>query len=70
MCGPVSMKTPFSRKTSAAWRIASRLSSAKVTWWKRPGTAESNVEALDWGDAANEVLTAQAEGVLHAAGRL
>lgn len=39
-------------------------------WWKRPGSKGSNVEAIDWGGAANEILTAQVEGVLLAAGRL
>lgn len=39
-------------------------------WWKRPGSKGSNVEVVDWGDAATDVLTEQAEGVLRAAGRL
>src|SRR5207249_11854634 len=26
-------------------------------WWKQPGAKGSNVEAVDWGDAANELLT-------------
>jgi len=39
-------------------------------WWKRPGSKGSNVEAIDWGDAANELLTEQAESVLGVAGRL
>lgn len=51
------------RRPDDTWRVEGK-------WWKRPGAAESNVEAVDWGDAAHEVLTAQAEGVLHAAGRL
>ena len=38
-------------------------------WWKRPGSKGSNVEVVDWGTAANELLTEQAEGVLGAAGR-
>jgi hypothetical protein len=51
------------RRADGAWRTEGK-------WWKRPGTAESNVEAVDWGDAANEVLTEQAEAALRAAGRL
>jgi hypothetical protein len=39
-------------------------------WWKRPGSKGSNVEAVEWGDVADEILTKQAEGVLRAAGRL
>jgi len=39
-------------------------------WWKRPGSKGSNVEAVDWGDAADELLTARARDVLQAAGRL
>ncbi len=41
------MKTPASRKVSAAWRMASRLSSAKVRWWKRPvGAGEPHARLL------------------------
>ena len=40
------------------------------TWWKRPGSKGGNVEAVDWGDAADELLTEQATRVLAAAGRL
>jgi hypothetical protein len=39
-------------------------------WWKRPGSNGSNVEVVDWGLCASELLTQQAEGVLGAAGRL
>ena len=46
-----------------AWRVEGK-------WWKRPGSKGSNVEAVDWGEAANELLTEQARGVLAAAGRL
>ena len=38
-------------------------------WWKGPGSKGSKVEVVDWGPAANELLTEQAEGVLRAAGR-
>lgn len=51
------------RRPDGAWRAQGR-------WWKRPGSKGSNVEVVDWGDAANAVLTEQALGVLEAAGRL
>lgn len=51
------------RLPGGTWRTQGR-------WWKRPGSQGSNVEVVDWGDTANEVLTEQAEGVLRAAGRL
>jgi hypothetical protein len=38
-------------------------------WWKGPGSKGSNVEVVDWGRSANELLTEQAESVLHLAGR-
>lgn len=51
------------RRPEGTWRTQRR-------WWKKPGSKGSNVEVVDWGEAANEILTEQAEGVLHAAGRL
>jgi hypothetical protein len=51
------------RLPDGTWRTQKR-------WWKRPGSNGSNVEVVDWGDAANELLTEQAEGVLRVAGRL
>jgi hypothetical protein len=39
-------------------------------WWKRPGSTGSNVEAVDWADAADVLLTEQALDVLATAGRL
>jgi hypothetical protein len=51
------------RRADGTWRPEGR-------WWKRPGSKGSNVEPVDWGDAASELLTEQAEGVLRAAGRL
>jgi hypothetical protein len=51
------------RRDDGTWRSEGK-------WWKRPGSAGSNVEAVDWGDAANEVLTEQARSVLRSAGRL
>ena len=51
------------RLPDGTWRTQKR-------WWKRPGSQGGNVEVVDWGEAANELLTRQAEGVLRAAGRL
>lgn len=51
------------RRPDGTWRTQGR-------WWKRPGSKGSNVEVVDWGDAANTVLTEQSEAVLRAAGRL
>jgi hypothetical protein len=39
-------------------------------WWKRPGSKGSNVEAVDWSDAADELLTDRAHEALRAAGRV
>ena len=46
----------------ATWRTEGK-------WWKQPGSKGSNVEAVDWGEAANELLTERATSVLRAAGR-
>lgn len=51
------------RRPDGTWRTQGR-------WWKRPGSNGSNVEVVDWGDAADEILTEQAEGVFRAARRL
>jgi hypothetical protein len=51
------------RRPDGTWRCEGK-------WWKRPGSKGSNVEAIEWGDVADEMLTEQAEGVLRAAGRL
>jgi hypothetical protein len=50
------------RRSDGTWRVDGR-------WWKRPGSKGSNVEAVDWGETANELLTERAEAVLAAAGR-
>ena len=50
------------RRPDGTWRTEGK-------WWKRPGSKGSNVEAVDWGDAANVLLTEQATGVLQTAGR-
>jgi hypothetical protein len=51
------------RRKDGTWRPEGK-------WWKRPGSKGSNVEVVDWSTAASELLTEQAEAVLHAAGRL
>ncbi len=51
------------RRPDGGWRTEGR-------WWKRPGSTRSNVEVVDWTDMAHEFLTAQAKGVVRAAGRL
>jgi hypothetical protein len=51
------------RHEDGTWRTDAK-------WWKRPGSKGSNVEAVDWGETANEILTAQARDVLRVAGRL
>jgi hypothetical protein len=39
-------------------------------WWRPPGAHGSNVEIVDWGDAANAMVTLNVLRVLRAAGRL
>jgi hypothetical protein len=51
------------RLPDGTWRAEGR-------WWKRPGSKGSNVEAADWGTAADDLLTERAVQVLAAAGRL
>jgi len=51
------------RRPDGTWHTQGR-------WWKAPGSPGSNVEVVDWGDTANELLTEQAEGVVREAGRL
>lgn len=51
------------RRPDGTWRTEGK-------WWKRPGSKGTNVEAVDWGDASNAILTEQANGVLQTAGRL
>ena len=50
------------RRPDRTWQTEGR-------WWKRPGAKGSNVEAVDWGDTANELLTERAHAVLATAGR-
>ena len=50
------------RGPDGTWRVEGR-------WWKRPGSKGSNVEAVDWGETANELLTERAQAALAAAGR-
>jgi hypothetical protein len=51
------------REEDGTWR-------AEGKWWKRPGSKGSGVEAVDWGETENELLTEQARDVLRTAGRL
>jgi hypothetical protein len=51
------------RTPDASWRCEGK-------WWKRPGSKGSNVEAVDWGESANALLTERARQVLRVAGRL
>jgi hypothetical protein len=51
------------RRPDGTWRVEGR-------WWKRPGAKGSNVEAVDWGETANALLTERCVEVLGAAGRL
>jgi hypothetical protein len=51
------------RRPDGTWRTEGK-------WWARPGSSGRNAEVVDWGEAANEVLTEQAEGVFRAVGRL
>ena len=48
------------RLPDGGWRVSGR-------WWKRPGTEGSNVEVVDWGSTANELLTLNALRVLRSA---
>jgi hypothetical protein len=50
------------RRPDGTWRTEGR-------WWKRPGSKGSNVEAVDWGTAAHDLLTERAREVLTTAGR-
>jgi hypothetical protein len=50
------------RQKDGTWRCEGK-------WWKRPGSKGSNVEAVDWGPAADELLTERAVEVLRTAGR-
>jgi hypothetical protein len=52
------------RRPDGTWAPSGRV------WWRAPGTANSNVEIVDWGRRGqNPVLTRQARQVLAAAGR-
>jgi hypothetical protein len=50
------------QRPDGTWRAGAR-------WWKRPGSKGSNVEAVDWGDAMNALLTERVRDVLQLAGR-
>jgi hypothetical protein len=51
------------RRSDGTWRVEGR-------WWKRPGSKGSNVEAVDWSETANVLLTERCVEVVRAAGRL
>jgi len=51
------------RREDGTWRSEGK-------WWKGPGSKGSNVEVVDWGTTAHEMLTAGARDVLAAAKRL
>ena len=48
------------RLPDGRWRSGGR-------WWRPPGSKGANVEIVDWGSGANEMLTLNALRVLHAA---
>jgi hypothetical protein len=50
------------RRPDGTWQCDRR-------WWKRPGSKGSNVDVVDWADAAHELLTERAKATLQAAGR-
>jgi hypothetical protein len=60
--GPALDLLESKRRADGTWRVEGR-------WWKRPGSKGSNVEAVDWGSTADELLTERALAVLSAAGR-
>jgi hypothetical protein len=51
------------RRADGRWATSGR-------WWRPPGAHGSNVEIVDWGDAANAMVTLNVLRVLRAAGRL
>jgi hypothetical protein len=57
--GPALDLIESKRRPDRTWRVEGR-------WWKRPGSAGSNVEAVDWGSAANDLLTIRCREVLAA----
>jgi hypothetical protein len=48
------------RLRDGTWRSGGR-------WWRPPGSKGANVEIVDWGSGANQMLTLNALRVLHAA---
>jgi hypothetical protein len=51
------------RRSDGTWRSGR-------TWWRRPGSAGSNVEVVDWGRAPYPMVTLNALRILRSAGRL
>lgn len=52
------------REMLAAHRRSDGMWSARRTWWRPPGAKGSNVEVVDWGDHASEMVTLNALRVL------
>ena len=52
------------REVLAARRRSDGMWSARRTWWCPPGAKGSNVEVVDWGDHAGEMVTLNALRVL------
>jgi hypothetical protein len=52
------------RELLAARRRSNGLWTARHTWWRPPGAKGSNVEAVDWGERASEMVTLNALRVL------
>jgi hypothetical protein len=52
------------RELLAARQRSNGLWSARRTWWRPPGAKGSNVEAVDWGERASEMVTLNALRVL------
>jgi hypothetical protein len=50
------------RRPDGTWRAGSR-------WWRPPGSTSSNVECVDWGDVAHQMVTLNALRILGAAER-
>jgi hypothetical protein len=48
------------RRADGTWRAGSR-------WWRPPASAGSNVECVDWGGVAHQMVTLNALRILAAA---
>src|SRR5439155_19627357 len=61
-CGDALDLVASRRRPDGRWAPA-------ASWWKRPGSRGSGVEAVDWGRGPSEMLTLNALRVLKASGR-